>query len=700
MDSDYDPANIIEGKIGKYKFKTHKRFSEYYFNKNVAFENQSTHHVETLVKKGDTFIDVGAHHGYYSLVAAERVGSEGKIVAFEPVPENNRLLQENLAQIPPKTYQIFDCAVSDKSGSAQFNVPWASDSASLYKHPLAETLKIIKVPLKSIDELFPKEKIDFVKIDTEGNELKVLRGMRNTIEHNPDIKLLLEFNPECLESANTNPLELLDEINSLGLDIYVVDEENSATSKLVNNSRWKDYLTAVNYRNLLCVRSGTPSVLLFLHTSNRQGGELATVELAQRLQENGCIVTVSLPSGGPIVDYCKYHKVSTTYHKADWWLNKKVFALNTRQLELEKHILNYDYDSVIISTVASPFAAICSKRMGKHTIWYIHEDPSRFTYPYPEEDIVSYINEVADEILVPSEYLKSALVRNFPIFKRAQVLYPLPALENNKNKNRLLETNHTILMLGSIEKNKNQLDALRALVLINKTVTNVNLVLVGGADEVYKNELKDFIYKNKLDMQVRFVEAVDNPQVYMNEARIYLSCSFNEGFGRTIIEAMNAGTIVIAADSGGVRDYIKDRYNAYLYRAGDYKTLSKLIGEAISLKNGELVGGSRITISRLKETYTKQFWAFLDTLKKLSIGSDAIIFNDLNHKYLLDVEDTLNNLKGQLNEKSEKIKALESNYDKMHKDYVELIDTHQNIIGSKTWIYANKVRTLIKKNKK
>src|ERR1700683_2877872 len=108
MNSDYEPINIIEGKIGKFKFRTHKRFKKYYFNDELAFENQSSHHVQTLVKMGDTFVDIGAHHGYYSLIASNQVGQKGKVIAFEPVPENRKLLKENLTQINPKTYQIYD----------------------------------------------------------------------------------------------------------------------------------------------------------------------------------------------------------------------------------------------------------------------------------------------------------------------------------------------------------------------------------------------------------------------------------------------------------------------------------------------------------------------------------------------------------------------------------------------------------------
>ncbi len=63
-----------------------------------------------------------------------------------------------------------------------------------------------------------------IKIDTEGNELAVLRGMEKTLERFPDLRLVIEFCPGTLRSAGVEPRALLEEIERLGFDAFLLDE--------------------------------------------------------------------------------------------------------------------------------------------------------------------------------------------------------------------------------------------------------------------------------------------------------------------------------------------------------------------------------------------------------------------------------------------------------------------------------------------
>ena len=82
-------------------------------------------------------------------------------------------------------------------GIRRFNVALASDSSGFFNHPNVASLQSIDVETTTVDGLLkarsPRPLV--IKIDTEGNELAVLRGMAETLERFPDIKLLIEFCP-------------------------------------------------------------------------------------------------------------------------------------------------------------------------------------------------------------------------------------------------------------------------------------------------------------------------------------------------------------------------------------------------------------------------------------------------------------------------------------------------------------------------
>lgn len=161
--------------------------------------------VQWVLKPTDTFVDVGAGLGDYSLIAASRIKT-GIIFAFEPHLVALAYLNENIAinNLQNKIL-AFNKVVSDKNGFEEFT----SDEISEFSHISSkEDMNRIKIPSITLDNFFMSRKekqIKIVKIDVEGAELKVLYGANNLLKKNAIDYLIIEINQRSpLYSGNAD----------------------------------------------------------------------------------------------------------------------------------------------------------------------------------------------------------------------------------------------------------------------------------------------------------------------------------------------------------------------------------------------------------------------------------------------------------------------------------------------------------------
>ncbi|MBW6397171.1 FkbM family methyltransferase [Roseomonas sp. HJA6] len=164
------------------------------------------------VKPGQVALDVGANHGYYALLMADLVGPEGQVHAFEPNPRMVQLLRDTAALNGFwQSIRVHPCAVGERAAAAvRFlaSVAEPKNGRLLSERDAAGT-GVLEVPIISLDEALPG-RVDFVKIDVEGAEELVWRGMQEVIDRNPEIQIVLEFNA----SRCSSPLGTLNHIAS------------------------------------------------------------------------------------------------------------------------------------------------------------------------------------------------------------------------------------------------------------------------------------------------------------------------------------------------------------------------------------------------------------------------------------------------------------------------------------------------------
>jgi FkbM family methyltransferase len=201
----------------------------------LGFTEQNTFQIiKRLLPVGGTFVDVGANIGIYTCVMANHVGSKGSIVAFEPMTENLAPLYQNIALNQLKNIEVQELALSNCPGSFNLYVPdshqQGSSGCTQVWNP-GDWVSVGTTSATTLDIVFQKERLDFIKIDTQGHELKILEGAKSTIE---------QYQPFILcEVSEDNREKVFDLAKDWGYSIFRETKDGFLSSSLPS-SGWID----------------------------------------------------------------------------------------------------------------------------------------------------------------------------------------------------------------------------------------------------------------------------------------------------------------------------------------------------------------------------------------------------------------------------------------------------------------------------
>ncbi len=176
------------------------------------------------LKPGMTVVDVGANIGIYTLHAARAVGNTGRVFSFEPTPRTFGILEGNVDANGFNARVDLRCAaVLDERSTMPLYVQDVRCGLNSLYGP--EGGRSVMVETVSLDEALSNvPAIHLIKIDAEGAEPRILRGMRRIIEANPGLRIFVEFAPSILLRAGTQPSDFLDDLLAWGFDIQVVED--------------------------------------------------------------------------------------------------------------------------------------------------------------------------------------------------------------------------------------------------------------------------------------------------------------------------------------------------------------------------------------------------------------------------------------------------------------------------------------------
>lgn len=195
-----------------------------------AFEVGQLKFVRQYLRPGDTFVDVGANAGVYTITAGLRLGNEGRVVAIEPGFDELRLLRKNIQQNMLANVTVVERAASDSCGRSRFAVArdGAMSSLRVTAHPMQVIGQWREVETITLDALFEElgiQRIDLMKIDVEGAERQVLAGARGLVAKNPGVVIMFESQDLTSPAFGYSTRDFLAELGATGLHVGYVNED-------------------------------------------------------------------------------------------------------------------------------------------------------------------------------------------------------------------------------------------------------------------------------------------------------------------------------------------------------------------------------------------------------------------------------------------------------------------------------------------
>ena len=196
------------------KFKTSSKFDYYKIKIGSQFENIFFKKLFDRLQEGMVIYDIGGSVGMYTIPFAKKIGKTGKVFVFEPTSKGVESIKQNLIINNIDNVVVYPYAISDSTSEINFYIRPDKETHSLFEKTVAPSKtgeqKTIKVKTFSIDDLIEKNLSlvpNFIKIDTEGAEIKVLDGIKKIYDnlhlilveiHKPALKLENILNPEIV----------------------------------------------------------------------------------------------------------------------------------------------------------------------------------------------------------------------------------------------------------------------------------------------------------------------------------------------------------------------------------------------------------------------------------------------------------------------------------------------------------------------
>lgn len=189
--------------------------------------------IKDLVQPGMRVLEVGSNCGWYTLLIAQGIGSEGRLIAFEANPD---LAQLTFDSININGYgdrvRLHSLAASNAQGETTFRIferhlggGTLGIVGQEHLDRFQETIKEITVPTVALDDFLEGSDrlLDFMKIDAEGAEPLVFRGMRNLLKENENLTILMEYSFSQIKSCGFKPVAEMGSLFDLGFKAFRIE---------------------------------------------------------------------------------------------------------------------------------------------------------------------------------------------------------------------------------------------------------------------------------------------------------------------------------------------------------------------------------------------------------------------------------------------------------------------------------------------
>jgi FkbM family methyltransferase len=197
-----------------------------------SFEPNEFCFLGSVLRPGAQFVDIGANEGFYTLFAARRVGPQGRVYAFEPSPRERARLDANIEANKLRNVTVFGEGLAEQEGRAVLHLAEAEHSGQntlgAFGYPGVDLAADVQVDLTTLDQLRDSgrvARVDVVKMDVEGAEMRVLRGALRTLQHDRPI-MMFELFDAALRGQGSSADEVVDFLRGHGFDLYQFDTQS------------------------------------------------------------------------------------------------------------------------------------------------------------------------------------------------------------------------------------------------------------------------------------------------------------------------------------------------------------------------------------------------------------------------------------------------------------------------------------------
>jgi FkbM family methyltransferase len=228
-------------------YTTADNYIEWMILSTGTYEDEIGKLIKLSLTEGDNALDIGANIGLQSLRMSACIGSTGKVFSFEPLEHLHEKFRKNINLNKAKNVVLFPFALADKESEVELTInksDWNQGAFSLRDTNNGNDKQ--KIIIKVADELPEIQLINnlaLVKIDVEGFEYHVLKGLKQTLQkHKP--RIIFEYDSNYWKAAGQNKEDCFEFLRALN---YLVYQVNPVDCELIN--------TAVNIEdgNLFCI---------------------------------------------------------------------------------------------------------------------------------------------------------------------------------------------------------------------------------------------------------------------------------------------------------------------------------------------------------------------------------------------------------------------------------------------------------------
>jgi len=176
------------------------------------------------LREEDIFGDIGANIGVYTILASKNTGA--KTIAVEPIASTSKRLSQNVElNNVSGLVTLHTCGVGAIRGTLRFTSTADTVNHVVNENEMGGEGAVVEVPVIPLDEIFAGISPAILKMDIEGSEASALMGMRDLVERNPSLHIIMELNERAMRRTGHSLSQLIAELSLLGFSNgYVIEQ--------------------------------------------------------------------------------------------------------------------------------------------------------------------------------------------------------------------------------------------------------------------------------------------------------------------------------------------------------------------------------------------------------------------------------------------------------------------------------------------